>query len=37
MTAEFSHIYFFCGFVASAVLAVSPVPMIIILTGALPS
>jgi hypothetical protein len=37
MTAGFSRIYSFCGFVASAVLAVSPIPLIIILTGALPS
>lgn len=37
MTAGFSRIYSFGGFVAAVALAVSPVPFIIIFTGALPS
>ncbi|MES2845141.1 MAG: hypothetical protein V4747_08960 [Pseudomonadota bacterium] len=37
MTAGFSRIYSFGGFVAAVALAVSPVPLIIIFTGAFPS
>ncbi len=37
MTAGFSRIYSFGGFMAAVALAVSPVPLIIIFTGALPS